>query len=66
MTKDVALQATRRAFQRGKIRVSGSDLIGPGGQVLIRDLSRSDQARYAQGLTHPYYWAGVLLTGRPW
>ncbi|MCT0212616.1 CHAT domain-containing protein [Cyanobium sp. ULC084] len=66
MTKDVALQATRRAFQQGDIRVSGSDLIGPGGHVLIRDLSRSDQARFSQGLTHPYYWAGALLTGRPW
>ena len=66
MTKDVALQATRRAFQQGDIRVAGSDLIGPGGHVLIRDLSRSDQARFSQGLTHPYYWAGVLLTGRPW
>jgi filamentous hemagglutinin family protein len=66
MTKDLALQATRQAFANGEIRVSGSSLVGPEGQVLISNLSRGDQARYKEGLSHPYYWAGVLLTGSPW
>jgi len=66
LSKDLALQATRQDFQTGGIRVAGADLIGPDGRVLIHNLSRGEQARYTEGLSHPYYWAGVVLTGSPW
>jgi CHAT domain-containing protein len=65
MSKDQALQRTQQDFRSGRIRVRGSEIVNSDGQVLINDLNRADQARL-HDLTHPYFWAGAILTGRPW
>jgi CHAT domain-containing protein len=72
LTKDQALQATQQAFRLGQVRLQGDRLVGPDprtGQaesVLVAGLSREEQILFAQGLNHPYYWAGMILTGSPW
>ncbi len=66
LSKDEALQSTRRAFRNGEIRVRGDSLVGPDGSTLIQGLSPGDRARFAVGLSHPYFWAGVVLSGSPW
>ncbi len=66
LPKDEALQSTRRAFRSGEIRVRGDSLVGPDGSHLIQGLSPGDRARFAEGLSHPYFWAGVVLSGSPW
>ena len=72
MPKDQALQATQLAFLRGQVRLQGDRLVGPDprtGQAqatLVAGLSREEQILFAQGLNHPYYWAGMILTGSPW
>jgi filamentous hemagglutinin family protein len=72
LTKDQALQATQQAFRLGQVRLQGDRLVGPDprtGQaesVLVAGLSRQEQILFAQGLNHPYYWAGMILTGSPW
>jgi CHAT domain-containing protein len=66
LSKDEALQSTRRAFRNGEIRVRGDSLVGPDGSPLIQGLSQGDRARFAEGLSHPYFWAGVVLSGSPW
>jgi CHAT domain-containing protein len=66
LSKDEALQSTRRAFRNGEIRVRGDSLLGPDGSPLIQGLSPGDRARFAEGLSHPYFWAGVVLSGSPW
>jgi filamentous hemagglutinin family protein len=72
LTKDQALQATQQAFRSGQVRLQGDRLVGPDprtGQaqsILVAGLSRQEQILFAQGLNHPYYWAGMILTGSPW
>ncbi|MCX5953646.1 MAG: CHAT domain-containing protein [Cyanobacteria bacterium] len=72
LTKDQALQATQQAFRLGQVRLQGDRLVGPDprtGQAqstLVAGLSREEQILFAQGLNHPYYWAGMILTGSPW
>jgi len=72
MPKDQALQATQQAFLRGQVRLLGDRLVGPDPQTgqaqatLVAGLSQEEQTRFAQGLHHPYYWAGMILTGSPW
>jgi CHAT domain-containing protein len=72
LTKDQALQATQQVFRRGQVRLQGDRLVGPDprtGQAqstLVAGLSRQEQILFAQGLNHPYYWAGKILTGSPW
>jgi CHAT domain-containing protein len=72
LTKDQALQATQQVFRSGQVRLQGDRLVGPDprtGQAqstLVAGLSRQEQILFAQGLNHPYYWAGMILTGSPW
>ena len=72
LPKDQALQATQRAFLRREVRLQGDRLVGPDPTAansrspLVRDLSREQQTLFAQGLEHPYYWAGMVLSGSPW
>jgi CHAT domain-containing protein len=72
LAKDQALQATRQAFLHGEVKLVGDRLVGPNqltGQsksTLVRGLSREEQTLFSQGLSHPYYWAGMILTGSPW
>ena len=70
--KDQALQATQRAFLRREVRLQGDQLVGPdpsgGGapSTLVRGLSPEQRTLFAQGLDHPYFWAGMVLSGSPW
>jgi CHAT domain-containing protein len=72
LAKDQALQATQQAFLHGEVKLVGDRLVGPNqltGQsksTLVSGLSREEQTLFTQGLSHPYYWAGMILTGSPW
>ena len=72
LSKDQALQATQRAFLHGDVSLDGDQLVGPvrldsGLRTpLVVGISREEQQLFAQGLSHPYYWAGMVLTGSPW
>ncbi len=72
LAKDQALQATRQAFLRGEVQLQGDRLVGPNElmgtakSTLVSGLSREEQTLFSQGLTHPYYWAGMVLSGSPW
>ncbi|MFM7315085.1 MAG: CHAT domain-containing protein [Cyanobium sp.] len=64
--KAEALRSAQEQLQSGRVRVTGSDVIGPDGQPLLRGLSRDQQLRYRDGFSHPYFWSGVQLIGSPW
>jgi CHAT domain-containing protein len=71
LEKDQALQATARAFLNGSVRLEGNQLVGPavrrsGDAMLVRVDSSETQRRLSEGLRHPHYWAGMVLTGSPW
>jgi len=72
LAKDQALQATQQAFLHGEVRLVGDRLVGPNqltGQsksTLVSGLSQEERTLFSQGLSHPYYWAGMILTGIPW
>jgi filamentous hemagglutinin family protein len=72
LSKDLALQATQRAFLRGEVGLQGDRLVGPdptnGGtrSTLVSGLSQEQRTLFALGLDHPYYWAGMVLSGSPW
>jgi CHAT domain-containing protein len=66
LRKDQALQFTQGMFRRGEVRVRGADLVAADGEVLITGLSRADQLRLMKNNHHPYFWAGTILSGRPW
>ncbi|MFM7170496.1 MAG: CHAT domain-containing protein [Cyanobium sp.] len=69
--KDQALQATVLAFRNGAVRLVGDALVGPrvmapGDAPLILVPGPGERERLAGGLSHPYFWAGMVLTGSPW
>lgn len=72
LSKDQALQATQRAFLNGGVRLEGSRLVGPPVALgttrsqLLDGIAAGQRPRYDQGLSHPYFWAGMVLTGSPW
>jgi CHAT domain-containing protein len=66
LPSDEALQRTQRLFRQGAIQVRGDRIVSSDGAILLSGLSRADQARLAGPLTHPYFWAGAILSGKPW
>ena len=66
LPSDQALRNTQQQFMTGQIKVHGNRIVNWNGDVLIQGLSRADQARLNTGLDHPYFWAGAILSGRPW
>jgi CHAT domain-containing protein len=66
LAKDEALRQTQLLFRQGRISVRGPVIADDRGEVLISGLSRADQARLGGRLADPYFWAGAVLSGRPW
>lgn len=64
--KAEALQATRRSFAQGIVRLQGDQVIGVDGRPLIDSLTLPQQRRVAEGLEHPFFWSGITLLGTPW
>ena len=64
--KAEALQLTRQAFSRGLVRLEGDQMVGADGSVLFAGLTTAQQRRVADGLSNPYFWAGIELLGSPW
>ena len=64
--KAEALQLTRRAMASGSIRLVKDQVIGANGEVLLSGLTSAEQRRIANGMQHPFYWAGIQLLGTPW
>jgi CHAT domain-containing protein len=64
--KAEALQLTRRAMASGSIRLVKDQVIGANGEVLLSGLTSAEQRRVANGMQHPFYWAGIQLLGTPW
>lgn len=66
LSKDRALQKTQLLFRTGLVKLRDDQIVSDHGGVLIHSLASSDQARLVGGLHDPFYWAGVVLSGRPW
>lgn len=66
LPKAEALQATRRGFAKGLVRLQGDQVIGVDGRPLIDSLTPQQQRRVAEGLQHPFFWSGITLLGTPW
>ncbi|MFZ9229963.1 MAG: CHAT domain-containing protein, partial [Prochlorococcaceae cyanobacterium] len=64
--KAEALQFTRRDFASGRVQLSGDQLLGGDGLVLLSGLTTAQQRRVSSGLGNPYFWAGIELLGAPW
>jgi CHAT domain-containing protein len=66
LPKDEALRVTRLAFRQGTIRLQGDRLVDAQARTLVAGLSPGDRRRLIEGLRHPYFWAGMTLSGSPW
>lgn len=66
LPKAEALQATRIAMAQGQIHLQGDQVIGSDGSTLLTGLSITQQQRARDGLTNPFFWAGITLLGTPW
>ena len=66
LPKDEALRVTRLAFRQGTIRLQDDRIVDAQAKTLVAGLSPSDRLRLAEGLSHPYFWAGMTLSGSPW
>ena len=64
--KAEAMQLTRQAFIRNQIMLDGSQLLGVDGTPLLSELTPSQQRRVSNGVTNPFFWAGIELMGAPW
>ena len=64
--KAEALQLTRQALARGVIRLDADQVLGVDGKPLLTGLNSSQKARMQQGVSHPFFWAGIQLLGSPW
>jgi CHAT domain-containing protein len=66
LPKDEALRVTRLAFRQGTIRLQDDRIVDAQAKTLVAGLSPGDRLRLAEGLRHPYFWAGMTLSGSPW
>jgi CHAT domain-containing protein len=66
LPKDEALRVTRLAFRQGTIRLQDDRIVDAQAKTLVAGLSPGDRLRLAEGLSHPYFWAGMTLSGSPW
>ena len=66
MTKSSALSMTQRDFASGSIKITGSDVVAPSGDILLSNLSASQKFNYPRGFRHPFFWSGFVLLGTPW
>ena len=66
LPKDEALRVTRLAFRQGAIRLQDDRIVDAQARTLLAGLSPGDRLRLAEGLSHPYFWAGMTLSGSPW
>ena len=64
--KAEAMQMTRQAFNGGLVKLSGDEVIGVDGVVLLRELTPSQRRRVSNGVSNPFFWAGIELMGAPW
>ncbi len=64
--KAEAMQMTRQAFIRNKVTLSGDQVIGVDGTPLLQELTPSQQRRVSNGVSNPFFWAGIELMGAPW
>lgn len=64
--KAEAMQMTRQAFIQNLIKLSGDELLGVGGLPLLKELTSSQQRRVSNGVSNPFFWAGIELMGAPW
>ncbi len=64
--KAEAMQLTRQAFIRNQVKLSGSEVIGVDGTPLLSELTPSQQRRVSNGVSNPFFWAGIELMGAPW
>ena len=64
--KAEAMQMTRQAFNGGLVKLSGDEVIGVDGVVLLRELTPSQRRRVSNGVGNPFFWAGIELMGAPW
>jgi len=66
LPKDEALRVTRLAFRQGAIRLQDDRIVDAQARTLVAGLSPGDRRRLVEGLRHPYFWAGMTLSGSPW
>jgi CHAT domain-containing protein len=66
LPKDEALRVTRLAFRQGTIRLQDDRIVDAQAKTLVAGLSPGDRLGLAEGLSHPYFWAGMTLSGSPW
>ena len=66
LPKDEALRVTRLAFRQGAIRLQDDRIVDAQSRTLLAGLSPGDRLRLSEGLSHPYFWAGITLSGSPW
>ena len=64
--KAEAMQMTRKAFAQEKIRLDNDSLIGINNKVLLSELNNSQKRIVRNGLSNPFFWAGIELMGSPW
>ena len=61
-----ALQATRQDLIAGQIRLAGDRVLAGDGYPLLQKLTPAERRRIRDGLSHPFFWAGITLLGTPW
>ena len=49
-----------------KIRLENDSLIGIDDKILLSDLNNSQKRIVRNGLSNPFFWAGIELMGSPW
>ena len=64
--KSESLQLARRAMITDAIKVQGDNLLAADGSLLIKNLSFAQKQVLRNGLSHPYFWSGIILVGTPW
>lgn len=65
LPKAQAIQATRNDFYQNNLILQDGKLITRSGYTILDNLNRQQQRRIAQGLSHPFFWAGIELLGIP-
>ncbi len=64
--KAEALQLTRQAFIRNLLKVDEDKIIGVYGEPLLTGLNMTQQRIVKNGISNPFFWAGIELMGSAW
>ena len=60
------MRQVREEFSNNQIFIRDQTAVDKDGQLLISNLTPSQQRKLKRQLDHPFFWAAPIMLGLPW